>query len=362
MTELPVRADAKSPIDVGALSRFGRALLAELAADRVLYVAVALYALAAVALAAALGLRIEPFAYASVWGRLLLLMIFAYVGFIEVPLCIRANPAAPMGQLLARLRSANAARLAAGFLLAMLMGVFLGVFTGVKTMLPRLAEFSWDLPFAELDRTLHGTDPWRLLHPLLGHPAITRAVEFVYLNVWAMAVIGAVAWAACAPMAAGRRRRLLLTYLLCWIVLGTVAAGLFFSAGPCFYGEVTGDAARFAALTGYHAGNVEGSTGVHLIQQTLWRLHEQGRMEIGAGISAFPSLHVAMATMVVIVGFCINRKLGYAAIGYLLLILVSSVHLGWHYAVDGYASIAVTLGLWFALQPLERGDRPRAAA
>ena len=44
-----------------------------------------------------------------------------------------------------------------------------------------------------------------------------------------------------------------------------------------------------------------------------------------------------------------DRRLGYAAIIYAILILVGSVHLGWHYAIDGYVSIAGMLAIWGAV-------------
>ena len=48
----------------------------------------------------------------------------------------------------------------------------------------------------------------------------------------------------------------------------------------------------------------------------------------------------------VLLGFRINRVLGCFFTVYLLVIMVGSVHIGWHYAVDGYVAIATTLILW----------------
>jgi hypothetical protein len=362
MTEMPVRAGAELPSR--AAQSFLRATLAEMAADRLLYAIIGVYLAAALAMAASVGLlgRINVLTYLPVWAYLLMTCVMVYVLIAEVPRCIRADPRAPISKLVERFRQADAPRLVAGLTLMLAVGLFMGVFTTIKTMLPHLTEFRWDAAFAELDFAIHGADPWRLLHPILGHPPITQAIEFVYLTVWAVLIVAAPAWAIFADIPRGRRQRYLLTYFLCWIVLGNVAAGVFFSAGPCYFLEVTGDD-RFAALIAYHEGNVDAATlrGVQLLQDHLWSVFEQGRMEVGSGISAFPSLHVSMATMIVIMAFCINRKLGFASLGYLLLIQVSSVHLAWHYAVDGYASIAVTLAIWFALRPLEKTEPSHAA-
>jgi hypothetical protein len=44
------------------------------------------------------------------------------------------------------------------------------------------------------------------------------------------------------------------------------------------------------------------------------------------------------------------------------VILVGSVHLGWHYALDGYASIVAVIVLWHAVgRGLRRLPRPPLA-
>jgi len=59
------------------------------------------------------------------------------------------------------------------------------------------------------------------------------------------------------------------------------------------------------------------------------------------GISAMPSMHVALPVLYMLAGFRENRWLGWAFLVYLIAILIGSVHLGWHYAIDGYVSILV---------------------
>jgi hypothetical protein len=59
-------------------------------------------------------------------------------------------------------------------------------------------------------------------------------------------------------------------------------------------------------------------------------------------------MHLSMATLVALVLARRHRLLVAPAILFVAFILVGSVHLGWHYAVDGYASILGTLGLWWA--------------
>ena len=42
----------------------------------------------------------------------------------------------------------------------------------------------------------------------------------------------------------------------------------------------------------------------------------------------------------------IHRKFGHIMLAFLICILVGSVHLAWHYAVDAYAGIIIAIILW----------------
>lgn len=89
-----------------------------------------------------------------------------------------------------------------------------------------------------------------------------------------------------------------------------------------------------------------------MFQEYLWTLYQSGTIGLGSGISAFPSMHVALATVVALYAWEWSRKLGFVAWVYVAFILCSSVYLGWHYAIDGYASIVVVSGLYWALRVL----------
>jgi hypothetical protein len=81
-------------------------------------------------------------------------------------------------------------------------------------------------------------------------------------------------------------------------------------------------------------------------QEMLWQLYERSAVGLGAGISAMPSMHVAAAVLFALLGWRVSRPLGIAFSVFAGLILLGSVHLGWHYAVDGYISILATIALW----------------
>ena len=66
----------------------------------------------------------------------------------------------------------------------------------------------------------------------------------------------------------------------------------------------------------------------------------------GGGISAMPSLHVAMAALYAAVGWRVNRLAGLLLCIYVLIVQLGAVHLGWHYLVDGLAGIALGWLFW----------------
>lgn len=120
----------------------------------------------------------------------------------------------------------------------------------------------------------------------------------------------------------------------------------FMSAGPIYFEQVTGDA-RFRDLLDYLDFSRDMPFSNLTVADFLWASYLQAGAEKGSGISAFPSLHLAMATLWTVTFWKSRPRLGYVFLGYTVLIQVGSVHLGWHYAIDGYVSIAATLAAWW---------------
>jgi hypothetical protein len=94
-------------------------------------------------------------------------------------------------------------------------------------------------------------------------------------------------------------------------------------------------------------------------QEMLWRAYESRGVAVGGGISAMPSLHVGVAFLFFLVARAVNRQLAAAAAVFAALILLGSVHLGWHYAIDGYVAVAMTWIIWGGVGWLL--DRPTVA-
>lgn len=242
-------------------------------------------------------------------------------------------------------RSFSARRLAAlvsGMAVMAGITLFQGTFTSVKISFANIqGGFPWDLYMADADRFLHfGNEPWRLLYGLAQHPAMLTFVEINYNIIWHMICFGALFFVVTSPRADRVRMHYLAMFLFVWIVCGNILASLFLSAGPVYYGNVTGDHARFAGQLTFLATS-DAVNSAASFQSYLWALYERGQPGLGGGISAFPSVHVALITMNALFLTSYSRRLGAAAFLYVGFVLASSVYLGWHYAVDGYASIII---------------------
>jgi membrane-associated phospholipid phosphatase len=83
-------------------------------------------------------------------------------------------------------------------------------------------------------------------------------------------------------------------------------------------------------------------------QRGLWQSAETGQWTAFGGISAMPSLHVAVAVLLAIVAWNCSWRIGLLATGYTVVIGIGSVVLGWHYAVDGYVGTALAACCWIA--------------
>ena len=87
-------------------------------------------------------------------------------------------------------------------------------------------------------------------------------------------------------------------------------------------------------------------------QDELWKAYGDGKIMKYNGISAMPSLHISMVFIFALVGWRRNRYLGISLTIFVFLIIIGCVHLGWHYAVDAYVAIILTLFVWWLASKL----------
>lgn len=239
-------------------------------------------------------------------------------------------------------------------------------FAALKEAIPQINPFSWDWTFTAWDRALHfGALPWEILQPLLGHPPITAAIAFVY-NFWLIVMFFCLFWQVFSNRDSELRLQFLLAFAFTWFIGGNILAVLFSSAGPCFYGGLGYTPDVYAGQMEYLRKTAETWPVWSVnVQNLLWNSHVTGSGEI-AGISAMPSIHVTSSAIMMFLGWRTGRLAGIALTLFAAAILIGSVHLAWHYAVDGYAGILLATLFWVAAGTIARRAadpaRPAAAA
>ncbi len=221
-----------------------------------------------------------------------------------------------------------------------------------------------NITLLNLELLAHSTywrDPffWRLeggtLERIATLPIDTAAWDRLYHSAWGIELV-----AAFALVVIGRGSRVVLHYCVTMIVLfyvGRLLGVLNPVMGPAFFrpdvfayldGSVSGDAMRMVA-------QVMASPPEHAMHS--------GGILLG-GVSAMPSLHVAMVAVTAYWLARAARWTVWITVPWVLLVWTSTVVLGWHYIVDGAGGIAlgaacawITVGL---LRALGAGTDPAA--
>ncbi|MBJ3786178.1 phosphatase PAP2 family protein [Devosia sediminis] len=306
---------------------------------------------------AALAFAVSPDTYGTMLQLYLrqatILPILLLVGIPAAALVLQ--PKSPIAMIFDILRG-GALRL------GVVMAIFcLGTaaFTTFKLAIPDLVPFYADAFLAKADAWLHGGDPGNFAHAIV--PAWAQyPLAYLYGPIWFVLWFGLLAFIALHRDAA-LRRRYFWSMSLTMGLIGTVAATAFSSVGPIFYDEFV-DPNRFIGLMDKIRGT---AIGDYMAQASAYLLtsYETGAHAMGTGISAMPSMHLAIVTLNACMLSGLNRYVGILAWLYVGVIQIGSVYLGWHYALDGYFSIAAVSLIWWAVGRLARRSAtlPQAA-
>jgi hypothetical protein len=199
-----------------------------------------------------------------------------------------------------------------------------------KAMIP---AFTADAMLADLDARLFGTDPWRLFDI----PALrwTMAKSYAF---WFPVIYGFMVWAAFS------RKTLAILSMFTIAAIDTVAHFALPSAGPIFWSRL-GMGDRFADLE-------NGPSTYTFFSDLLWHHYESGTVAAGTGISAMPSMHVALSAWLVL-SF---PKVRLLTVPFLMIVFAASVASGWHYFTDGLAGCAMAYAA-HRLVRLRRAER-----
>jgi hypothetical protein len=260
---------------------------------------------------------------------------------------VAERPASPLRWLLSGAGQTDLRNAIRSSLPVVSVALFMPAFSAVKASIESFHAFNWDRTLIALDRAIHGADAWRLLQPVMGHPVITWFASQLYHAWFALIYVGPIL---IAFYLSDRtlRLRFFLAYLATWTLVGVVLATLLASVGPCFVKPILG-LPDFAAQAEYlqHANRIHHLAVLDVQEQILawYRTHDRG---LGRGITAMPSMHVSLAWLYFLTCRRIDRRLGWGALGFAVAIFAASIHLGYHYAVDGYVAVIAVSAIWLA--------------
>ena len=223
--------------------------------------------------------------------------------------------------------------------------IFMPAFSALKSAIPLLNAFSWDGYFIDLDIQIHGMHAWQLIHPAVGYPLVTAVLALLY-HLWVVLIYAGSIFFAFYGKDAALRQRYFLAYFLSWSFVGALLATVFSSVGPCFVEPIVGRD-DFAPLMQYlNEANRHYPIMVLDVQNLLLTEYHNAAGGLGRGITAMPSMHVSLAFLFFLAMRHVSRAAAWAFGIFFAAILIGSVHLAYHYAVDVYVSIIVTAAIW----------------
>ena len=228
--------------------------------------------------------------------------------------------------------------------------ILIPVFSSLKAMIPLFTPFDWDTTFIAWERTLLlGFDAWEVMQPFLGYPVVTAALALFY-HLWVLLLyLGVTVVALSGSVGNDLRRRFFLSYALAWSLVGGLLATLLASVGPVFAEPILG-IPDFAPQMDYlRWANEQVPVMTVRVQDMLLESYLTQDNGLGRGISAMPSMHVAICVLFWLTAREVSKVAGRIFFWFMVLIWIGSVHLAYHYALDGLLSLIAMLAIWKAV-------------
>lgn len=222
-------------------------------------------------------------------------------------------------------------------------------YTCIKIAVPLVRHQLYDQQLWDFDTLFgFGYSPNLLFLSLFSHPLLLHFVDWTYANVFLACLFLASMYFVSTP-----NRRLRLAFTNSNVTLWLSGAWLYLlvpSLGPAY---------RFPEIWQPLGESLGRTQFLQRLLMTNYQTLVQGKpapVNIGYGVAAFPSLHVAFVALL----FLWLRKLtwGRIALGTCtVLIFIGSIVTGWHYLVDSVAGLALA-ALCYAV--FWRGQRFRS--
>lgn len=218
-----------------------------------------------------------------------------------------------------------------------------------KSLISLIQPFYLDPFLQKLDIILHGgTAPSMWFASRIG-PLLQYQLNMLYLFSWGLVMTVYFFWQLATPPSTGRTA-FISTFLMAWVVIGLMLATLGSSVGPLYYSMFYYD-----GFSGMNADLVTHLYDPKILtpleypqnaRNVLLDFYSSGTFVHLNGISAMPSMHSAIAILIMLHSLRYSRHLRYFTVPFAIAIFIGSFTLGWHYAVDSYVSGIVVYVLW----------------
>lgn len=265
----------------------------------------------------------------------------------------RHRPDSPIAHFRARYTAPQFRRVVtAGLPMLGVTILLLPFFSKMKSAIPLFTDYTWDQAFIAWDRAIFfGYDAWQILQPVLGYPVVTAFLALLY-QLWFLLLYPGVMYFAFGKVDGQLRRQFFLTYVLSWTLIGGAMATWLASVGPCFVGPMLGNPAFNEQMTYLYSANEQIPIMVLPVQEMLLDWYGKADNGLGSGITAMPSMHCAIAFLYWIAVRRIHKGWGAFFGLFFFVTWIGSVHLAYHYAVDGLVSLLAVATIWWVSQQI----------
>ncbi|OPX40881.1 MAG: hypothetical protein B1H13_05080 [Desulfobacteraceae bacterium 4484_190.3] len=243
-------------------------------------------------------------------------------------------------------RFLNCASLFEFFRILAALKIVMTIHCTVKQAIPIINPALYDDILWKIDKFIHfGFSPTLLSLKLFSATDITSFIDFTYIIWYFLKIPFFIIFIWFVDQK--KRDHFFSAYFLLWVI-GGLSAVLFPSVGPVYkYPDL------FAGLNIPHASELQKQLWIHYNGILLHP--ENFRAFVYEGVAAFPSLHVAVIALFCIFSRELNKIFFISMLCYTVIVQAGSVHLGWHYAVDGYFGVLLAFSCYFVTMRLS-GD------
>lgn len=216
---------------------------------------------------------------------------------------------------------------------------------GMKSLINMNIPFYADPYLFYAEKFLHfGVTPTEFLYRWIVSPLVVDAAVFVYSSWFAVGLSFLVMYIWGFPRKYGRER-VILSFVLCWLINGTIFAGLFSSVGPIFLSEFFPNFTHHPYQPYVDYMTQQSDFFINAKEALLKMVLVPPFVEVN-GISAMPSMHIAICALLYFVVREFWPRWAWCFLVFMIVTLVACLILLTHYAVDGYVAILTSWAIW----------------